>query len=233
MSEDAEREIRRIKAEPDYYKILRLERSSCTDVDIKKSYRKLALLLHPDKCDKVGAEEAFKKVSAAYACLSETSSRRQYDVSGTDGGGAGGPNFGNDVDINEILRKFMDQQGGFEEFGGLGGRGRGSRPFVFHTFHAPGGGGGGGGGGGPFFNTATNGGIGGKTSWTMMLAFLLFFLYMAYLFFSTLLYHYKRILWIVLILFCSRSVPVELRANLRNFAIAVALLAPKEYLLFP
>jgi DnaJ family protein B protein 12 len=227
MAEDAEREIQRIKAETDYYKILRLERSTCSDVDIKKSYRKLALLLHPDKCEKVGTEEAFKKVSAAYACLSETSSRRQYDVSGTDGGGAG--NFGgNDVDINEILRKFMDQQGGFEEFGGLGGRGRGrGRPFVFHTFHAPGG------GGSPFFNVGTSGGSGGRTSWTMMLSLLFFVLYMAYLFFSTLLYHYKRILWIVLILFCSRSVPVELRANLRNFAIAIALLAPKEYLLFP
>ena len=37
----------------------------------KKAYRRLALRLHPDKCRAPHAEEAFKRVSAAYAALQD------------------------------------------------------------------------------------------------------------------------------------------------------------------
>lgn len=59
----AQREmVTRIRASKgDFYKILNVERSADDD-EIKKAYRKLALKLHPDKCQAPGAEEAFKRV---------------------------------------------------------------------------------------------------------------------------------------------------------------------------
>lgn len=42
-----------------FYDILALEKT-CTDGDIKKAYRKLSLLTHPDKNGYEGADEAFK-----------------------------------------------------------------------------------------------------------------------------------------------------------------------------
>jgi DnaJ family protein B protein 12 len=46
----------------DFYDILGLEsvRSTCSDGEIKKAYRKLSLLTHPDKNGYAGADEAFK-----------------------------------------------------------------------------------------------------------------------------------------------------------------------------
>lgn len=45
-----------------FYDILGLEevRKTCSDADIKKAYRKLSLLTHPDKNGYQGADEAFK-----------------------------------------------------------------------------------------------------------------------------------------------------------------------------
>jgi DnaJ homolog subfamily B member 12 len=45
-----------------YYDILGLEevKTSCSEGDIKKAYRKLSLLTHPDKNGYDGADEAFK-----------------------------------------------------------------------------------------------------------------------------------------------------------------------------
>ena len=45
-----------------FYDILGLEavKTSCSDAEIKKAYRKLSLLTHPDKNGYDGADEAFK-----------------------------------------------------------------------------------------------------------------------------------------------------------------------------
>jgi DnaJ-class molecular chaperone len=74
----------------DYYKILELERNASED-DIKKSYRKLALKYHPDRCKDIGAEDKFKEISEAYSVLSSPDKKRSYDVMGnTDGLNFGG-----------------------------------------------------------------------------------------------------------------------------------------------
>lgn len=63
----------------DLYAVLKVK-PSATDEQIKKSFRKLAAKLHPDRHpgDKV-AEEEFKRVSAAFSLLSDPAKRKAYD----------------------------------------------------------------------------------------------------------------------------------------------------------
>jgi len=72
-------------AETDYYKILGVNKTA-SETEIKKAYRKLAMKYHPDhtKGDK-SAEETFKKISEAYAVLSDKEKRKQYDTFGSAG----------------------------------------------------------------------------------------------------------------------------------------------------
>ncbi|KAE9420233.1 hypothetical protein Angca_009490, partial [Angiostrongylus cantonensis] len=66
----------------DYYELLGVEKKS-SESEIKAAYRKLALKYHPDRNPgDVHAQEQFKKLSIAYAVLSDPNKRRQYDVSG-------------------------------------------------------------------------------------------------------------------------------------------------------
>lgn len=67
----------------DYYQVLGVDKKASAD-DIKKAYRKLALKWHPDKNpNNKAAEEKFKKISEAYAVLSDTEKRQQYDQFGS------------------------------------------------------------------------------------------------------------------------------------------------------
>ena len=63
----------------DYYEVLGIERT-CTQVEIKKAYRKLAREYHPDVNNgDPQSEEKFKEISEAYAVLSNDDKRGQYD----------------------------------------------------------------------------------------------------------------------------------------------------------
>lgn len=74
-----------------------------TEADLKKAYKKKALKLHPDKNTAPQSDEAFKKINAAMACLSDPQKRRVYDQVGNEdafvraesggGGGGGHPGF--------------------------------------------------------------------------------------------------------------------------------------------
>jgi curved DNA-binding protein CbpA len=65
-------------AKSDYYEILGLTKGA-SDEEIKKAYKKLALKFHPDKNRAPNATDAFKKISTAFACLSNPDNRRIYD----------------------------------------------------------------------------------------------------------------------------------------------------------
>ncbi|KAL1211667.1 Chaperone protein dnaJ 49 [Cardamine amara subsp. amara] len=63
-----------------WYAILQVQPLLADADTIKKQYRKLALLLHPDKNKFAGAEAAFKLVGEANRLLSDQIKRSQYDV---------------------------------------------------------------------------------------------------------------------------------------------------------
>ncbi|PKA60867.1 Chaperone protein dnaJ 49 [Apostasia shenzhenica] len=65
--------------EVDWYSVLQVELMA-NESTIKKQYRKLALLLHPDKNKFIGAEDAFHLVGDAYKILSDPAKRSLHDV---------------------------------------------------------------------------------------------------------------------------------------------------------
>ncbi|KAK0335782.1 Chaperone protein dnaJ [Friedmanniomyces endolithicus] len=145
-----------------FYDILGLEsvRSSCTDADIKKAYRKLSLLTHPDKNGYTGADEAFKSVSRAFQVLSDADKKSRFDRFGGDpesrmggqqqssgaspfsgfasqrggGGGRQGPMFEEEISPEELFRQFFGG-GGFGGGGGPfgGGMFNGGPGFAFNV----------------------------------------------------------------------------------------------------
>ena len=65
-----------------YYEILGVNRDA-SESDIKKAYRKKAILYHPDKNPNDSkCSEKFKEASEAYEILSNNEKRQQYDLYG-------------------------------------------------------------------------------------------------------------------------------------------------------
>ncbi|XP_059641279.1 uncharacterized protein LOC132283357 isoform X2 [Cornus florida] len=67
----------------DYYNILKVNRNASNE-DLKKAYRRLAMIWHPDKNpgNKREAEAKFKQISEAYDVLSDPQKRQIYDLYG-------------------------------------------------------------------------------------------------------------------------------------------------------
>ena len=113
----------------DYYETLGVAKNATQD-EIKKAYRKLAVKYHPDKNkgDKA-AEEKFKKISEAYAVLSDKEKRQQYDTFGDSGFHQrySQEDIFRGFDLNDILNQFgfggasFRTTGGFRTSGGAGG----------------------------------------------------------------------------------------------------------------
>ena len=77
---------KRRQVQKDFYRILQVSKDATTE-EIKKSYRKLALTLHPDRNDGDAEKTvAFKEASEAYDVLISPERRRQYDVAHGFGG---------------------------------------------------------------------------------------------------------------------------------------------------
>ncbi len=108
-------------AETNYYKVLGVDKKA-TDEVIKKAYRKLAMKYHPDhtKGDKAG-EEKFKKISEAYAVLSDKDKRKEYDTFGSEGFHQrfSQEDIFRGFDFGDIFREFGF--GGGDQFSGRGG----------------------------------------------------------------------------------------------------------------
>ncbi len=85
----------------DYYEVLQIHRNA-SELEIKKTYRKLAFQYHPDKNPgDAEAEEKFKELTEAYEVLSDPQKRAAYDQfghAGVNGNGSGFPGGGFSAD---------------------------------------------------------------------------------------------------------------------------------------
>jgi len=127
----------------DYYAILQINRSA-TVKDVKKAYRKWALINHPDKVQSPQANLKFKLLAEAYDILSDSHKRAIYDQFGEEGLRGGiptedGEGFAHGYTFHGDAMKvfdeffggdnpyadFFDENGKFAQgFGGFNGQGR-------------------------------------------------------------------------------------------------------------
>ena len=94
----------------DYYKVLGVQENASQD-EIKKAYRKLSLLYHPDKNrdDVESAEEKFKNINEAYQTIGDENTRKQYDIKRRNpfGNNSSIPPGAQHVNPNDIFKMFF------------------------------------------------------------------------------------------------------------------------------
>lgn len=108
----------------DYYEVLGVDKNA-SDAEIKSAFRKLAKKYHPDVSKEPDAAEKFKEAQEAYAVLSDSSKRAQYDQYGhaafEQNGGSGGFDFSG-FDFSDIFGDLFGS--GFGSSFGFSGRGQ-------------------------------------------------------------------------------------------------------------
>jgi len=137
---------------PNYYDVLGVS-NDADESEIKKAFRKLSLLHHPDRNPDEDTTEKFQEINEAFDVLSDFSKRNDYDMQLKFGnGGQGFHHMDHEMhDINNIFNMMFNggMPGGFGGFGGFGGGGGGVRIFhsggpginihteMFHSFNRP------------------------------------------------------------------------------------------------
>lgn len=96
-----------------YYEVLELDKS-CSKEDIKKKYKKLALLYHPDKNQEEGSSDKFHKITEAYNTLYDDDKRKNYDLYGTRDDSDDPFETFNNI-FNEHLSNFMNMGMNYEK----------------------------------------------------------------------------------------------------------------------
>jgi molecular chaperone DnaJ len=110
----------------DYYQVLGITETATTD-EIKKAFRRLAKLHHPDRNpDKPQAADRFKEINEAHDVLSDPEKRKKYDMlrkygafAGSGGGGGGARGRGGSGHPGQDLGPDFDMSD-LGSFGGLG-----------------------------------------------------------------------------------------------------------------
>ena len=115
----------------DYYKVLGVDKSASSK-EIKKAYRQLARLYHPDmNPNDKKAEERFKQINEAYEVLGNSKNRAKYDKYGKDwqqseafekaqrqgrnpfGNGFEGATYTNADDFSDFFKEIFGKEAGF------------------------------------------------------------------------------------------------------------------------
>lgn len=91
-----------------YYEILNVPQDASVE-DLKKAYKRLALKLHPDKNQAPGATEAFKAVNKAASCLTDSTKRKQYDLTGTEEAPGRMCAHSDEVFAEQLFRQFFNE----------------------------------------------------------------------------------------------------------------------------
>jgi molecular chaperone DnaJ len=101
-------------SEEDYYKLLQVDRDASFE-EIKKAYRRLSMIHHPDKngnCEE--STTKFKQLANAYETLSDQDKRMMYDM-GIRNGNMGSMPFDMNINPFDIFNMIFGSQVGQQQ----------------------------------------------------------------------------------------------------------------------